>query len=121
MRFAPSSFIRTGLPLIALVLTAGASAESIAAPQAVPPEPVPGALAAQADRQTVCRDRIHMVRQERGLPTLQRDTASPDEPLFIAAVDRRIDGCSVMVMRNDLSDVRPLPEVSGPGRMIPAR
>jgi hypothetical protein len=116
MRIAPSSLFRTGLPLIALVLATGA-----AAPQAVPPAPVPGALAAQADRQTVCRDRIHMVRQERGLPTLQRDTASPDEPLFIAAVDKRIDGCSVMVMRSDLSDVRPLPAIAGPGRMIPAR
>jgi hypothetical protein len=113
--------MRVALPLIALLLTTGASAENIAAPQVVPPEPVPGAFAAQADRQTVCRDRIHMVRHERGLPMLQRDTASPDEPLFIAAVDKRIEGCSVMVMRNDLSDVRPLPEYAGPGRMIPAR
>ena len=40
---------------------------------------------------------------------LQRDTAKPDEPLLIAAVDKRIDGCSVMVMRNNLADVRPLP------------
>ena len=121
MRAARSSLLRTSLPLIALVLATGASGESIGAPQPVPPEPVPGAMTAQADRQAVCRDRIHMVRQERGLPMLQRDTASPDEPLLIAAVDKRIDGCSVMVMRNDLSDVRPLPAIDGPGRMMPAR
>lgn len=121
MRVAPSSLFRTGLPLIALVLTAGASAENIGAPEAVPPEPVPGAQIAEADPQAVCRDRIHMARQERGLPTLQRDTASLDEALFIAAVDKRIDGCSVMLMRDNLSDVRPLPAIAGPGRMIPER
>lgn len=96
--------MRIAVSLMALVLASGATA-----PQAVPPEPVPGALAAQADPKVVCRDRIHEVRQERGLPMLQRDTAKLDEPLLIAAVDKRIDGCSVMVMRNNLADVRPLP------------
>jgi hypothetical protein len=96
--------MRVAFSLIAFTFATGA-----AAPQAVPPEPVPGAFAAQADPRAVCRDRIHEVRQDRGLPMLQRDTAKPDEPLFIAAVDKRIDGCSVMVMRNNLADVRPLP------------
>lgn len=63
-----------------------------------------------ASGETVCRDRIHTVREERGLPALDREQADPEEPLFIAAVDHRIDGCSVMVMRNDTSDVRPLPK-----------
>ena len=57
-----------------------------------------------------CRDRIELVREERGLPKLERDSASPDEALLIAAVDKRVDGCSVMVMRHDTSDIRPLPE-----------
>ena len=109
--------MRVAFPLIALMLTTGASAETLGAPQAVPPEPVPGAMTAQADPKTVCRDRIHMVRQERGLPMLQRDTATPDEPLMIAAVDRRIDGCSVMVMHGNLADVRPLPAIEGPARL----
>ena len=108
--------MRIVLPLAALALTTGASA-----PQAVPPEPVPGALTTRTDQKAVCRDRIELVRQERGLPTLQRDTASPDEPLLIAAVDKRIDGCSVMVMRNNTSDVRPIPEADGVGRLMPAR
>ena len=40
--------------------------------------------------------------------------------LLIAAVDRTIDGCSVLVMRDDTSDVRPVP---GPKehRLMPAR
>lgn len=59
--------------------------------------------------ETICRDRIHTVRQERGLPELKSEKADPDEPYFIAAVDHRIDGCSVMVMRSDTSDVRPIP------------
>ncbi len=70
----------------------------------------------------VCRDKIHAVRAERNLPMLDRQTADPAEPLLIAAVDRRIDGCSVMVMRSDLSDIRPLPEVSkGSPALRPAR
>jgi hypothetical protein len=62
------------------------------------------------------------VREERGLPKLERDTASPEEPLFIAAVDKRVAGCSVLVMRENLSDVRPLPaQPEGPPQMMPAR
>jgi hypothetical protein len=69
-----------------------------------------------------CRDHIMLVREERGLPKLERDTASPDEALIIAAVDKRIDGCAVMMMRGNTSDVRPLPEFQeGPGQLTPAR
>ena len=60
--------------------------------------------------EAVCRDRIHTVREERGLPVIERGTADPDEPLFIAAVDHRIDGCSVMVMRQNTRDIRPIPK-----------
>ena len=60
--------------------------------------------------ETVCRDRIHTVREERGLPALDREAADADEPLLIAAVDHRIDGCSVMVMKYDSRDVRPIPK-----------
>ena len=108
--------MRVAVSLIALMLATGAAAETLAAPEAVPPEPVPGVTTAQADPKAVCTDRIHLVRQERGLPKLQRDTATPDEPLLIAAVDKRIDGCSVMVMRGNLADVRPIPE-AGPPRV----
>ncbi|MGV3555334.1 MAG: hypothetical protein ACO1OD_08765 [Croceibacterium sp.] len=65
---------------------------------------------ATSDGETVCRDRIHTVRQERGLPAMERETADPEEPLLIAAVDHRIDGCSVMVMKYDSRDVRPIPK-----------
>jgi hypothetical protein len=109
--------MRIAVPLAALALTTGAAAETSSAPQAVPPEPVPGALIARTDPTAVCRDRIELVRQERGLPSLQRDTATPDEPLLIAAVDRRIGGCSVMVMRDNLADIRPLPPGGGRPRL----
>ena len=107
--------MRIAVSLIALTFATGALAESSGAPQDVPPEPMPGAMTTRTDQKAACRDRIELVRQERGLPKLQRDTASRDEPLFIAAVDKRIDGCSVLVMREDLTDVRPLPApTSGP-------
>lgn len=105
--------MRVALPLIALMLATGASA----APEAVPPEPAPGAKSAQADPKAVCSDRIHMVRQQRGLPTFQRDTATSEEPLLIYAVDKRIDGCSVMVMAYNAQDIRPLPNAQGEPRL----
>ena len=101
--------MRVALPLIALVLNTGAAAETSRAPQPVPPEPMPGAMTARTDQKVVCNDRIELVRQERGLPKLQRDTGRTHEPLLIAAVDHQVGGCSVMVMRNDTSDVRPIP------------
>ena len=62
-----------------------------------------------------CRDRIHDAREASGQPPLpdpdqgeldtlpaqpllERQPASPDRPQAIYAVDRRQDGCSVMVM-----------------------
>jgi hypothetical protein len=115
--------MRVVLPLIVLTLATGALAESPGAPPPVPPEPVPGTLSAATDSEVVCSDRIHEVRQERGLPKLQRDTASLDEPLLIAAVDHRIGGCSVLVLRNNTADVRPIPAPDGEPRVqrIPAQ
>ena len=46
-------------------------------------------------------------------PLLRRGPNTPDsEPLAIYAVDRREDGCSVMVIMGDPTDVRPLPSFS---------
>jgi hypothetical protein len=126
--------MRAILSLSALVLSVGASA---APPQlaaivdsslALKTEPPSGAsprvfntAPAQQDRAGVnCRGRIETARAERGLPKLQSDDAKAGEPLFIAAVDRLLDGCEVLVLRNDLSDIRPLPEFeTGPGKLTP--
>lgn len=59
-----------------------------------------------------CDDRITQVRAANRLPKLDRGTASSDDAYFIAAVDHSIDGCAVMVMREDTSDIRPLPAPS---------
>lgn len=84
-----------------------AGALSVAAPSPVPAN---------------CGDRIERVREELGQPKLQRETESPDKPLLIAAVDKRIDGCAVMQMHRDVNDLRPLPEPSeGPVRLMPVR
>jgi hypothetical protein len=87
-------------------------------PQLAPPA---NGAAATADSPSVCHDRIEQVRQDRGLPKLDRGTAAPDEPLLIAAVDMRLGKCSVMVMANDINDIRPLPPPSDTGRLRPAR
>ena len=64
-----------------------------------------------------CRDRIHTVREKRGLPAVDRQTADPDEPLLIKALDQRIGGCSVMVMHHDINDIRQLPRAHEPRLM----
>ena len=122
--------MRMILSLSALVLGVGASAAppqvpSVEAQQALPSasvlkSPLESSPALKDDSRTNCRSRIETTRAERGLPPLQRDTAKPSEPLFIAAVDKLIDGCEVLVMRNNLSDIRPLPEFAdGPGKLTP--
>lgn len=85
---------------------------SPAAPYQASPSIEPG--------EQVCRDRIHEVREANGKPLLQRDAEVTGEGLLIAAVDQRIDGCSVMVMHNDTSDIRPLPKASDRVQLLPA-
>lgn len=76
---------------------------------------------AQPEGQAECRDRIRQAREELGKPELQRETADPDEPLMIWAVDRRIDGCGVMVMKGDAADIRPIPDPPETPMWMPAQ
>jgi hypothetical protein len=105
--------MRLALLLIALACATGAAAD---APRPATPE-VRARAPSMSSAGRVCRDRIEQVRAASGLPTLDRGNAAPDQALLIAAVDTRIDGCSVMVMRNNLSDVRPLPSPDGAARV----
>jgi hypothetical protein len=108
------------LPLAALALTA-ANAPQIVDAEADVPDADLSATSAEALDQATCRDRITHAREASGQPPLlQRQPASPDKPHGIYAVDRQQDGCSVMVMMGDRSDIRPLPApVEGPVRIIP--
>ena len=116
--------MRALFAISALLLNVGAAAPP--AP-ATPHGPLPGFApvangeAAAADGRRVCHDRIERVRQDRGLPKLDRDSAAPDQGLLIAAVDMRLGECSVMVMANDINDIRPLPAPSDAARLRPAR
>lgn len=67
-----------------------------------------------------CRDRIEQARGAAGQPKLDRSPADPDKPMLLHAVDRKIDGCGVLVLVADPTDLRPFPE-SGPPAIIPAR
>lgn len=80
-----------------------------------------GVRIASADQQS-CQDRISKARELLGKSLLlEREPASPEKPHLIYAVDRRQDGCSVMVMKGDPDDIRPLPlPAKGPFLMIPA-
>jgi hypothetical protein len=126
--------MRVIVSLSAVLLSTGASA---AAPSMAPALDASPALKAQPQLGTSpgvfsvsprkqdeskvnCRGRIVAARADLGLPKLPDDGAKAGEPLFIAAVAREIDGCEVLVMRDNTSDIRPLPQFAdGPGKMIP--
>ena len=102
------------LPLAPLLVAATVAPRPIASPQ------VYYKLAPQHDQSRKnCRGRIETAREERGLPKLAPDK-DPQNPLLILAVDRLIDGCEVLVMQNNINDIRPLPEFSDTPRMRPA-
>lgn len=69
-----------------------------------------------------CGDTVTQAREDAGKPALlERERASPDKPHMIYAVDKRLDGCAVMVMKADPTDMRPLPKAAeGPLLVIPA-
>jgi hypothetical protein len=69
-----------------------------------------------------CGDTVTQAREHDGKPPLlEREPASPDKPHLIYAVDKRLDGCAVMVMKGDLTDMRPIPKAAeGPLLVIPA-
>lgn len=117
--------MRMALPLLALLptLAAAEAPEAVPAPGIVVPQ-LPGSVTAAPGGRVPCRDTIHQVREERGLPPLEREDRATGEAVMIAAVDHRINGCSVMVMHGNTSDVRPLPALpEGPMRLerIPGR
>ena len=86
---------------------------------------IPSALNSQ------CRDRLEAVDEpERpttdpsfrfSLPLFERKPDTASEPLAIYAVDRRENGCGVMVMMGNRDDIRPVP-ITNPKdyRLMPA-
>lgn len=75
-----------------------------------------------ADRaRSDCGDKIHVVREELGQPRLDREPASAEKPLLIAAVAKRIDGCAVMQMKGNVNDLRPLPAPADGPLLRPAK
>lgn len=60
-----------------------------------------------------CHDRIYQVREATGQPKLDREPAGPNDAVLIWAVDRREASCSMMVVKGDPDDIRPIPEPDG--------
>ncbi|MDG5749380.1 hypothetical protein P8Q88_14470 [Qipengyuania sp. XHP0207] len=85
-------------------------------PEGCPEKPITPADA----EDIICRDKIHQVRDANGQPQLRRDAEQREDAAMIKAVDQRIDGCNVMVMHHDTTDIRPLPKPDGEPRLEPA-
>ena len=93
--------------------------------QAMASDPREGANAPDGERDRQggeCRDTIEQVRKATGQPPrFDNRPASPERPHAIYAVDRRQDGCSVMVMMGDADDIRPIPQPEQQAvRLLPA-
>lgn len=69
----------------------------------------------------VCRDRLHLAREQMGQPPLRREPVTGEESVLIWAVDRREDGCAVLVAKGDPDDIRPIPQVEKHYGLRPAR
>ena len=75
---------------------------------------------AETEAKKYCRDRIQQARAAAGQPRLDRAPASPAKPILHYAVDRRIDGCGVLVPVGAPAEMLPLPEPGLPA-VIPAK
>lgn len=68
-----------------------------------------------------CKDRIQAARDEAGLPTIKKETADPDKPILVWAVDHRREGCGVLVTMGDPKDIRPIPKAPETVEIMPAK
>lgn len=57
-----------------------------------------------------CEEQIRKARSDAGQPEIEREPADPEKPLMLAAVHQTIEDCPVLVMKQDTSDIRPVPE-----------
>ena len=97
--------------LVVAAAFAGSSAlaaDAITAP-ADPAVSGEGAQMAGSTDDMRCNDVMQAVRAERGLPSVDRQPATPDEALLVKAVDHEVDGCDVLLMANGQGDIRRLP------------
>lgn len=106
--------MKIAIPLFALLLAGpavGTSEEQQSQPAPVPsPFDIPALEGLDHPMLALsenCRDTIRQVRQERGLPLLDRHAADPEEPILFRALDYDVDGCDVLLVDNE--DIRPLP------------
>lgn len=67
-----------------------------------------------------CHGRIETAGQKSSADKADRNAAAANKAMHILAVDRRIDGCEVLVL--SANDTRPLPKFNdAPGKLQPAR
>ena len=67
-----------------------------------------------------CEEQIRKARSDAGQPEIEREPADPEKPLMLAAVHQTIEDCPVLVMKQDTSDIRAVPErPKGPLKIEP--
>ncbi len=66
----------------------------------------------QVSASAECRDRLHKAGVANETPPSSTLEIEEPEALMLWAVDKRIDGCSVMVVKDNPDDVRPIPDIA---------
>jgi hypothetical protein len=107
------------MKLVAAIIMLGGAAAAISPPEKLDQPAYEAPARRWADIETPskeleCRDRINQVRAAAGKPELDRSPATEEKPQLLYAVDRRIDGCGVLVPVSDPAAVRPPPEPGAP-------
>lgn len=103
---------------------------ALAGAAAVPPAPLdqpgyeaparPWAGIEKPSRELECHTRIQQARAAAGQPQVDPRRASPADPVLHYAVDRRVDGCGVLVPVGDPGGMVP-PPLPGPPVIIKAQ
>lgn len=75
----------------------------------------------QPSRELECRERIRQARAAAGEPPIEPRTASPEKPILHYAVDRKVDGCGVLVAVGDPAGMIPPPKPGPPILYRPAQ
>jgi hypothetical protein len=96
----------TALPLVALALLNAADAPA-PAPTPSQPQTAIREFQPEAPLGKQCRDQSLPTKEEPARqPRLEREPATPGVGQIIYAVERRIDGCSVVVVKYDSADTQ---------------
>jgi hypothetical protein len=109
--------MRIVLSLTALLLSTAVAAEVDTKSQVAASSLSHAKVLLEDQERPDCRNRVTHARGEQESPERQGEAGSPHKPLFLYALHKQVDGCSVLVMHGNVNNMRPLPNPTDPRMM----